>query len=339
MKRLAHGLIAGIAVAATAGGIALAAGSPSVTTGSTSNVGDNSAVLKGTVNPNGNTTHYYFQWGLTNSYGFASSSHSAGKGTKAVSEQVTAGNLIPGTTYHYRIVATSSAGGSAAGTDKTFKTGGHPPPGVDTGPATDIHSSSAVLTGAVVPNGQTTTWVFQYGLTTGYGVQTFGGTVPGTSPATTVTQPLTGLEAGTVFHYRIVALHSNAPATYGADATFVTLPNPRPSPKLKASTSPHRAQKKPFVFTTSGSISGPKTFAALDCNGTTTIKFVFDGKTIATKHTAVQPNCTYSSRTSFGRLPGHLPKGSTAQVKVETHFDGNSYLAPKSAGNQTVTLG
>ncbi|MBV8220530.1 MAG: hypothetical protein JO325_18855, partial [Solirubrobacterales bacterium] len=58
--------------------LAIAAASPSVTTGSDSHVTDTSAELLGTINPNGNSTAYYFEWGLTAAYGVASVEHSAG---------------------------------------------------------------------------------------------------------------------------------------------------------------------------------------------------------------------------------------------------------------------
>ena len=72
---------------------ALAATSPAVVTGNASHLGQSSAVLNGTVNPNGSSTTYFFQWGLTNAYGVNGKPHSAGSGTKAVAVHTTAGNL------------------------------------------------------------------------------------------------------------------------------------------------------------------------------------------------------------------------------------------------------
>ena len=93
---------------------AVAAASPSVTTGTHSHVTDTSAELQGTINPNGNSTAYYFEWGLTTAYGVTSVEHSAGHGTKPVAVSTTASDLIPGTVYHYRLVAANGSG-SATG--------------------------------------------------------------------------------------------------------------------------------------------------------------------------------------------------------------------------------
>src|SRR5947209_6354607 len=148
MKRRLKVATAAVVVSGVFGAVAAAATSPAVVTGGTSNVSQHSAVLHGTVNPNGSSTTYFFQWGLTDGYGFNGKPHSAGSGTKAVAVQQTAGGLIPGTTYHYRLVATNQSG-TSFGADRTFKTAGHPPPGVATGPATQLNTTGATLTGSV----------------------------------------------------------------------------------------------------------------------------------------------------------------------------------------------
>ncbi|MGH2885711.1 MAG: hypothetical protein ACRDPA_23925, partial [Solirubrobacteraceae bacterium] len=193
-------------VGATA--VAVAASSPAVTTGTHSQVTDTSAVLHGTINPNGSATAYYFEWGLTTAYGVTSKERSAGHGTKAVSVSTAAPDLIPGTIYHYRLVAANGSGGTT-GADRTFKTAGNPPPGVSTGPATQIAKNSATLTAEVSPNKQATTYYFQYGPSTAYGSQTLAAAVPAGTVPVTVTASIQGLEAQTIFHYRIVALHGN----------------------------------------------------------------------------------------------------------------------------------
>ena len=90
-------------------------------TNSATNVTLTSATLNGTVNPNGLETTYYFEWGLADSYGNTTNSHSVGSGTSAVAVSANLSVLTPGTTYHYRLVATNSSG-TGYGTDRTFKT-------------------------------------------------------------------------------------------------------------------------------------------------------------------------------------------------------------------------
>ena len=94
---------------------------PTVTTNSASSVTSSSATLNGTVNPNGEATTYYFEYGVDTSYGSTTSSSSAGSGTSAVSVNAPISGLISDTTYHYRLVATNIQG-TSYGDDKTFST-------------------------------------------------------------------------------------------------------------------------------------------------------------------------------------------------------------------------
>jgi len=92
---------------------------PTVTTTSATSVTSTSATLNGTVNPNGEATTYYFEYGVDTSYGFTTSSSSAGSGTSPVTVTASIHSLISDTTYHYRLVATNSQG-TSYGDDKTF---------------------------------------------------------------------------------------------------------------------------------------------------------------------------------------------------------------------------
>jgi hypothetical protein len=94
---------------------------PAATTGSASSVTATTATVAGTVNPNGGSTTYHVDYGLTTGYDAATAEQSAGSGKTSVPVSVPLAGLSPGTTYHYRIVATTSVG-SAVGLDKTFKT-------------------------------------------------------------------------------------------------------------------------------------------------------------------------------------------------------------------------
>ena len=98
-----------------------AAAAPTVTTGPPSDIGQSSATTSGTVNPNGQSTTYYFKYGTTTSYGLQTTPGSAGSGTGVVAVHQTLDGLSPNTTYHYQLVATSSAG-TTNGTDQTFTT-------------------------------------------------------------------------------------------------------------------------------------------------------------------------------------------------------------------------
>ncbi|HWY90168.1 MAG TPA: hypothetical protein VNY31_05795 [Solirubrobacteraceae bacterium] len=115
-----------IAIAlALPGPSALAASPPGVSTSKASSITFSSAILFGSVNPHGLITNYVFQYGTTSGYGGQTPLAPAGNGTISIRLSQSVAGLAPGTTYHYRIVAASSAG-TANGHDRTFKTASVP---------------------------------------------------------------------------------------------------------------------------------------------------------------------------------------------------------------------
>jgi hypothetical protein len=320
--------------------VAAAASSPSVVTGSASSVGQTSAVLHGTVNPNGRSTSYFFQWGLTTAYGVNGKPLSAGSGTEPVSVHESATGLIPGTVYHYRLVATNGAG-AAVGADRTFTTAGHPPPDVATGPANQLSATGATLTGVINPHGEKTTWMFDYGLTPSYGYQTAPGTVAATSSAQSVAASLQNVLApGTIYHYRLVAMHSSSATSFGADAMFMTFTSPRPVPAVRASTTPRHPRKAPFVLTTSGTVTGPSWIPAqYACAGDLTIRFFRATKQVGFTIVGLQPNCTFSGQTVFQHLPSRRRSARAVRLRVVIRYLATGYLAGNRAPIEHVTLG
>ncbi|MGA9117022.1 MAG: choice-of-anchor J domain-containing protein [Bacteroidota bacterium] len=99
--------------------------------------------------------------------------------------------------------------------------GGTSAPTVVTSPAYGISTTGAILNGSVNPNGLATTYTYEYGLTTSYG-STVGPTSvgSGTSPVT-VPEPISGLDPGTLYHFRLKAQNSLG-TTLGDDRTFTT---------------------------------------------------------------------------------------------------------------------
>ncbi|MFI5175389.1 MAG: M12 family metallo-peptidase [Terriglobia bacterium] len=83
---------------------------PRVTSIPASGVTSGGAVLNGTVNPNGVIATAFFQWGTTTGYGNTTPSQSAGSGTSNVALTAALAALSPNSSYHYRMVATNSAG-------------------------------------------------------------------------------------------------------------------------------------------------------------------------------------------------------------------------------------
>lgn len=95
------------------------------------------------------------------------------------------------------------------------------PPNVTTGSVAYVTSSSATLNAYVDGHGQLTSCFSQYGLTSAYGAQTLLASAGNGTVATRVTQVLTGLQPGTTYHYRAVAV-SPVGTTFGRDRTFTT---------------------------------------------------------------------------------------------------------------------
>ncbi len=195
---------------------------PTVTTGSPNSVGTTSATVSGTVNPNGQATTYHFDYGTSTSYGSTAPGSpypSAGSGTTAQSVSTNLTGLAANTTYHYRLEATNATG-TTYGPDQTFTTGS----GVTTGSADSVGTTSATVSGTVNPNGQATTYHFDYGTSTSYGSTAPGSPYPSAGSGTTtqsVSTNLTGLAASTTYHYRLEATNATG-TTYGSDQTFTT---------------------------------------------------------------------------------------------------------------------
>jgi hypothetical protein len=206
----AVGLLAAAAVAAAAAPVAV--------TGGVTTFGSTSATVTGTVNPGGQPTTWYFEYGQSAGYGTQTASTSAGSDTANASVSATLGDLSPGTTYHYRFVATN-ASGTARGADGVVKTSAAAAPAVVTGPATGVSGTAATLTGSVNPNGRPATWYFEYGLNRAYGTRTPVQNAGAGTTATGVSAPLGGLTTGRVYHFRLVAT-SDAGTTRGDDQTF-----------------------------------------------------------------------------------------------------------------------
>ncbi|PYI47215.1 MAG: hypothetical protein DMF11_06695 [Verrucomicrobia bacterium] len=195
-------------------------GPPIVTTNPAGFIASFSAILKGSLNPDGLSTTFHFEYGTTSSYGLTTAPQThTGDTSRPVSANIN--SLAAHTTYHFRIVASNTAG-TTFGSDRTFTTlSPTGPPVVTTNPATLIASFSATLNGSVDPHGLATSIHFQYGTTTSYGLSTAPQSHTGNTYLN-VSANISSLSASTVYHFRIVATNS-AGTTFGSDRTFTTL--------------------------------------------------------------------------------------------------------------------
>jgi DNA-binding beta-propeller fold protein YncE len=131
--------------------------------------------------------------------------------------------LRPNTQYSLRLRASNANGGRTDSAVRTFSTAAVPPDVSDT-IVTDRLATSATIHGKVTPFGQQTTYYVEYGTTTGYGnrAPAGAGDVAGAGyAARAVSEGLTGLSAGTVYHVRLVAKNASGTTT-GPDMAFTT---------------------------------------------------------------------------------------------------------------------
>jgi multidrug efflux pump subunit AcrA (membrane-fusion protein) len=106
----------------SSGSVTASSGSaPSVATDSATSVSTTSAVLNATVNPNGASTTYYFEYGTTTGYGTSSNTATLTSSNVASQVSATITGLSANTTYLFTIVATNGVG-TSTGTGVTLST-------------------------------------------------------------------------------------------------------------------------------------------------------------------------------------------------------------------------
>jgi hypothetical protein len=198
---------------------------PDVTTEQASNVQPASVTLNGTVNPDKSQVNdCHFDYGTSASYGlFAPCEETVGSGASPVSVTANLQGLAPDTVYHFRLDASNALGTNNRDGDMTFTTLG--PPRVDSESAANITHTTAELQGQIDPFGYDTTYHLEYGANSSYGTSV---PVPdmdiGSGVADVpVSQSISGLRAGVIYHYRFVATSSRATVD-GPDETLTTIP-------------------------------------------------------------------------------------------------------------------
>ncbi len=188
---------------------------PAVSSVAATHVTGSGARLNGAINPNGQQTTYAFQWGPTTGYGHETPLTSGGAGSAPESVSANLAGLDGGSTYHFRVIAIN-ASGTSVGADESFTTSGTRPspsaaPSATTTEATGVNQAGATLNGTDNPNGQATTYYFEYGPTTNYGYETGPVAAGSGKTAQAATATLGGLPSGATAYYRLVAVTRAAP--------------------------------------------------------------------------------------------------------------------------------
>ncbi len=199
------------------------------------NIGEAGATLGGEFVGNGEATHYHFEWGLTSAYG-TSTTAAVVSPANGAAEQLSAplSELSPYTTYHFRVVAENGAG-SSVGEDRMFTTTPGKP-SIVTESVTVVHADRAIIHGTAIANGAPTKVHFEYVPDAEYQESGFadavqvGGEIPigmGKDPESSTFGPVTGLQAGTLYHYREVGVNeagTGVPETPHTFSTFAFSP-------------------------------------------------------------------------------------------------------------------
>ncbi len=195
-------------------------------TGPGQSITPKTALLTGTLSPNGVDAHYYFEWGTSSAYGHDSPSFppgsEAGSATEAVPAKSELSGLTPNTTYHFRLVG-SNEYGLTYGADAHFTTSG--PPRITIEPASGIGHETATLNAKIDPDELASRYRFEYGETTAYGteVPVGGEAIPAGEAPVAKSAVLSKLELGVTYHFRVVA-ENEAGVERGPDQTFTTIP-------------------------------------------------------------------------------------------------------------------
>lgn len=182
------------------------------------------ATLEAVANPEGSETKYHFEYVSeaqfkTSEYAGASSTPPVAIGSSFEGQAASVGliGLIPGGTYHYRVVATNS-NGTARGPDHVLTT---VPPALVEGPwAANVASTSATLAANIDPLGVSTAYRLEYGPSAVYGNVVTGSAGNGTGYVA-IGSHLQGLLPDTTYHYRLVTINEVG-TVEGSDHTFTT---------------------------------------------------------------------------------------------------------------------
>jgi len=146
----------------------------------------------------------------------AESPEAIGNGTEPVSVHADISGLSAAERYRFRLLAGSQFGGSEG------QVGLFGPPLLSTNSPLPILYSEATVRGAIDPSGLATKYHVEYGTSAAYGQSTALLALAPGDGAVAVKIPLTGLAAGTEYHFRLVA-ENEAEEVKGPDQILTTL--------------------------------------------------------------------------------------------------------------------
>ena len=284
---------------------------PSVTTGSATNISSTAATLNGTVDPDGTSTTYYFEYGTTTSLGSTTTAISVGSGTTSLSESTYVSGLAANTTYYDRLIATNAYGTAYGTTQSFYTTNSSAAPTATTYAATNLAPSTATLNGALNPDGNSTSYYFEYGTTSSFGSTTTTQSAGSGTSTFSVAADISGLTSGTTYYAQLVAYNAYG-TVYGGTQTFTA----------QSTTAPTVDSVNPSGGSTAGGTT--VTVNGSNLSGATAVRF---GGTAGT---------TITVNGSGTQLTVHAPAKSAATIDIRvTTADGTS--ATSAADHYTYT--
>ena len=209
--------------------------------------------ISGTVNRAGAgaITDCFFEYATDayfDSHGETYDQEIACEPSTAFDEDRTVTATVPGlvneTVYHYRLVA-ENADGQGTGTDRILEP--HDIDFLKTRPATSVTRQTATLNGSFVGNGENTTYYFQWGVDDVEENESAPDDADCPDRETPVSQPVTGLTAGTVYRFRVIA-EAGPKKSIAQELTFET------SAAIKGITTLPATNVEPSQATLNGSL-------------------------------------------------------------------------------------
>jgi hypothetical protein len=198
-------------------------------------IAEHEVTLRGSLDPDGKATEFFFKYGVDTNYGQETPVQSAGSGFGVTNRSAVIQGLPSGREFHYRIVATN-VDGTTEGEDQVFRTAS--PPDITGVRATDLTETAATLRATINPVGYPAEYHFEYGPGLDY-----GNSIPipdegigsGTEPVP-VKQTITGLTPGTTYHFRVVATNDPWGTSVSTDTTFDFAPPTCPNDHVRQET-------------------------------------------------------------------------------------------------------
>jgi CSLREA domain-containing protein len=186
-------------------------GQPSASTGAATNIASSEATLQATIDLDGEAGGFHFLWGtspakLTKETGEAA----AGVVSNDTPESELLDELEPETTYYFKAVADNASGSVPASNVLSFTTPSGPPgpPIVTEVGVVSVTETTATVEFTINPDGADTTYEVEYGPTERYGHTTKPVDIGATGGPKRFTETLTGLNAHSTYHFRVLAINS-----------------------------------------------------------------------------------------------------------------------------------